>query len=82
MNLDRFTHKAQEAITNTRAVLTAYGQSQVSPEHLLYSMVEQEDGLTRKILEKLDVKPDAVIEDLSRYLQNQPKGSVISQSKD
>jgi ATP-dependent Clp protease ATP-binding subunit ClpB len=82
MNLDRFTHKAQEAITNTRSVLTVFGQSQVAPEHLLYSMLEQEDGLTRKIVERLGAKPQALIDDLSRYLQNQPKGSTISASKD
>ncbi len=53
MNLDRFTNKAQEAVTDTRNVLSRHGQSQVTPEHLLVSMLEQKDGLTRAILEKM-----------------------------
>src|SRR5579885_856819 len=82
MNLDRFTIKAQETITNCRTVLSRFGQSQVSPEILLISMLEQQDGLARRILERLQVKVEPVIEDLSRYLQNQPKGSALSSANE
>lgn len=50
MNLERFTHKAQEAITNCRAILARYGHSQVTPEHLLLSLLEQSKGWRRKLL--------------------------------
>jgi ATP-dependent Clp protease ATP-binding subunit ClpB len=82
MNLDRFTNKAQEAVTGCRTYLTKFGHSQVTPEHLLLSMLEQEDGLAAKILEKLDAKPASVIDDVTRYLQNQPKGSAVNVAKD
>jgi len=82
MNLDKFTNKAQEAITDTKNILTRFGHSQVSPEHLLLSMIEQKDGLTRTILEKLDGKPDAIAEDLEKYLASQPKGSAVNIAKD
>jgi len=82
MNLDRFTNKAQEAITETRAVLTKFGHSQVSPEHLLLSMINQKDGLTPTILETLDGKPSAVADDLEKYLASQPKGSAVNMQKD
>lgn len=82
MNLDRFTHKAQEAITNTRQALSLFGQSQVAPEHLLYSMLEQQDGLTSKIVERLGAKPQEIVDELSRYLQSQPKGSTLTANKD
>jgi ATP-dependent Clp protease ATP-binding subunit ClpB len=82
MNLDRFTNKAQEAVTDTRGILTRYGHSQVSPEHLLLSMMEQKEGLTPTIIEKLDGKPSAVIEDLEKYLAGQPKGSAVNMQKD
>ncbi|MBZ0187328.1 MAG: hypothetical protein K8F91_13860, partial [Candidatus Obscuribacterales bacterium] len=45
MNLDRFTNKAQESITNTKSLLTRFGHSQVTPEHLLLSLLEQKEGL-------------------------------------
>lgn len=82
MNLDRFTNKAQEAVTDTRGILTRYGHSQVTPEHLLLSMMEQKDGLTPTIVEKLDAKPADVISDIEKYLAGQPKGSAVSMTKD
>jgi ATP-dependent Clp protease ATP-binding subunit ClpB len=82
MNLDKFTHKAQEAITGCRTITARFGHSQVTPEHVLLSILEQEDGVAAKILERLSVKPEAVIEEVSRYLSSQPKGSAVSTAKD
>lgn len=82
MNLDKFTHKAQEAITNCRTLLGRFGQSQVSPELVLLAILEQEEGVAAKILERLDIKPEQVIEEVSQYLQAQPKGSSMNTSKD
>ncbi|HEY9778475.1 MAG TPA: ATP-dependent chaperone ClpB [Planktothrix sp.] len=82
MNLDKFTNKAREAVTNCRTLLTRFGHSQVTPEHVLLSLMEQEDGLATKILERLDAKPAQVLEDITRYMDSQPKGSSVSTQKD
>ena len=82
MNLDKFTHKAQEAITNCRTILSRFGQSQVTPEIVLLAILEQEEGVASKIMERLDANPAVVIEEVSQYLQTQPKGSAVSMSKD
>ncbi len=82
MNLDKFTHKAQEAITGCRTLLTRFGHSQVTPEHVLLSLLEQEDGIAGKVLERLNVKTEDAIEQVSQYLQSQPKGSAVSTAKD
>jgi ATP-dependent Clp protease ATP-binding subunit ClpB len=82
MNLDKFTHKAQEAITNCRTILGRFGQSQVTPEIVLLAILEQEEGVASKILERLEIKPAVVIEEISQYLQMQPKGSAVNMSKD
>ncbi len=82
MNLDRFTNKAQEAVTGCRNLLSRFAHSQVTPEHLLLSIMEQKDGLATKIVEKLDVKPQKIIDDITRYLQNQPKASSVTVAKD
>jgi ATP-dependent Clp protease ATP-binding subunit ClpB len=82
MNLDKFTNKAQEAVTNTRTYLTQFGHSQVQPEHLLMSLLEQKDGLTPKIITALNAKPEAIAEATSKYLSMQPKGSALNASKD
>lgn len=82
MNLDRFTNKAQEAITNTKNYLPKYGHSQVTPEHLLLSVLEQEEGLASKIVENLDAKTDNILGETERYLERQPKGSNVTMTKD
>jgi ATP-dependent Clp protease ATP-binding subunit ClpB len=82
MNLDRFTNKAQEAITNCRTIIGRFGQTQVAPEHLLLSLLEQQDGLAAKVVERLGGKVDEIVEALNRYLQGQPKGSAVSAAKD
>jgi ATP-dependent Clp protease ATP-binding subunit ClpB len=82
MNLDRFTNKAQEAITNCRALTSRFGHREVTPEHVLVSILEQQDGVAARILERLDVKPEVVIEETNHYLQGQPKSTSISSTKD
>lgn len=82
MNLDRFTHKAREGVTSCQDILSRFSHAQVLPEHLLLSLLEQEDGLGGKVLGALDVKPAPVIEELNRYLNSQPKASTLSMKKD
>lgn len=82
MNLDRFTNKAQEAVTGCRTLISRFGHSQVTPEHLLLSLMEQKDGLAPKIAEKLEVEPQVIIDAVTRYLQNQPKASSVTVAKD
>src|SRR5271155_4908904 len=82
MNLDRFTNKAQEAIISCRAIISRFGHREVTPEHLLLAILEQKDGIASKILEKLDVKPDAVMAETSQYLNNQAKSTSVTNTKD
>jgi ATP-dependent Clp protease ATP-binding subunit ClpB len=78
MNLDRFTSKAQEAITNCRAISSRYGHREVTPEHLLLALLEQSDGMAGRILKKLEIDPAAIIEEIEKYLSKQPKSSSVS----
>jgi ATP-dependent Clp protease ATP-binding subunit ClpB len=82
MNLEKFTHKAQEAITNCQNLLTRYGHSQVIPEHLLLSLLEQEDGLAIKVLTAMSADSNTVKDAVIKYLNSQPKGSAVNLKKD
>lgn len=82
MNLDKFTHKAREAVTSCQDILSRFSHGQVLPEHLLLSLLEQEDGLAGKILVALNVKADPIIDELNNYLNKQPKASNVSVKKD
>lgn len=82
MNLERFTNKAQDAITNCRTQLSRFGHSQVNPEHLLLSLLDQEEGLAGKILQALGAKTDVIVDQTTKYLNMQPKGSAVNPNKD
>lgn len=82
MNLDRFTHKAREAVTSCQDILSRYSHGQVLPEHLLLSLLQQEDGLAGRILAALQTTTEPVLEDLNKYLSSQPKASSVQTKKD
>ncbi len=82
MNLEKFTSKAQEAVTNCRSVLSRFGQREVTPEALLLSLLEQSDGMASRILKRLEVEPNKIIEETERYLSRQPKSSSVTTNQD
>ncbi len=53
MRFDRFTIRGQEAVQNAIGVAEKNQNQQVEPEHLLVSMLEQEQGVVRPILGKV-----------------------------
>lgn len=80
MNLEKFTSKAQEAITSCREITSRFGHREVTPEDLLLALLEQSDGMATRILKKLEIDLHPVIEETERYLAKQPKSSNISSS--
>ena len=56
MNLDKFTLKSQEAITQAQSKAIEYGHPQIDGEHLLLALLEQSEGLFPRLLEKMGVR--------------------------
>src|SRR5690348_17258545 len=55
INFNKFTVKAQEAIQNAQQEAEKRGHTEITPEHLLFALIHQNEGLVRPILEKLGV---------------------------
>jgi len=79
MNLNKFTLKSQEAFEKAQDLAQEFSHAQVEPEHLLLSLILQEDGLARNILAKLEANPDAVETRVREVLSAMPKVSGQSQ---
>jgi len=60
MDFSKFTLKAQQALKAAQDLASEHNQQEIAPAHLLLALLEQEDGLTRPILQKLSVDPEAV----------------------
>ncbi len=79
MQLDRFTLKAQEALQKTQEIATEYNHQYIDCEHLLLALLREKDGLTPRILAKMDVPPETLIEKLEQHLSEQPQVTGITE---
>ena len=73
VRFDKFTLKAQEALQAGRTHAEERQNSQVQPEHLLWALVEQKDGVVLPILQKLGADIPALAEDLATSIGRLPK---------
>jgi ATP-dependent Clp protease ATP-binding subunit ClpB len=72
MQADRFTIKAQEAIAAAGQLAERRRNPQVTPEHLLSVLLEQEGGVVAPVLTKLGVDPRALRGDVNAILDDLP----------
>ena len=83
MDINRFTQKAQEAISAAQSTAARYGHQQVDVEHLLAALLEQEGGLAGSILTKSGVNTDGLKRRIEQELERMPKvsgsGSALDQ---
>ncbi len=80
MNTQKFTQKTITALSEARSQAIALGNSQVEPEHLLYALIAQEDGLIPKLLQRIGIDPAyalSVVLDHIRRLARVDGGSEI-----
>ncbi|HPZ07385.1 MAG TPA: ATP-dependent chaperone ClpB [Candidatus Eremiobacteraeota bacterium] len=73
MNLEKFTEKSREALISAQDFARMYNHNQIEKEHLLLAMLQQTDGLTPQVFEKLDVNPKELVSDLERHMSELPK---------
>src|SRR6187200_1735266 len=73
MNLNKYTEKAQEAIIGAQNLAGEQNHSEVTPEHLLVALVEQEGGIVPSILRKMNIDPAKVQAEARALLKNLPQ---------
>jgi len=72
MNLDRFTHKAQEAMQLAQTIAARHSHQKLAPIHLLAALMEQEEGLLPKLIGVAGVAPSAVQKQVEAQLAKLP----------
>jgi ATP-dependent Clp protease ATP-binding subunit ClpB len=78
MDLNRFTEKAREAVASAKQLAVQFGQQQIDVEHVLLALLEQQDGLASKVLEKAGAPLDRLKERVRRQLEKLPRVSDVS----
>ncbi len=70
MHIERLTAKMQEGLQESQSLASSLQHQEILPEHLLLSLLRQSDGLVRPLLEKLEVRPRTMEEQLELNSQN------------
>jgi ATP-dependent Clp protease ATP-binding subunit ClpB len=75
MDLNKFTQRSQEALQEAQIIAMRMGHQLIDGEHLMLSLLRQENGLVPSLLEKMDKDIDSIASRLESYLESQPKVS-------
>ena len=74
MNIQKFTQKSLEAIQNAQSIALENQNSQIEQEHLMLSLLEQEDSLIKELLKKMGIT-NGFEETLKNKINMMPKMS-------
>ncbi len=75
MRIDRFTVKAREALEAAQATARRRNQQQMTSAHLLQSLVNQDGGVVRPVLQRLGINLGALASSLEAELEKVPQVS-------
>ena len=73
MRPDQFTEQAQEVIGLSQEIMRRYRHGQWDVEHILMALLEQEKGIAREILVRLEVSTEALHARIHQALDSAPK---------
>lgn len=73
MNLNRFTEKAQEAVTQAQSIASRSQHQAVDVDHLILALLEQEEGLIPRLLTKASIATPILLVSFQDKLKRAPK---------
>src|SRR6201987_802886 len=73
MRIDRFTQKMQEALQAAQDFASQSNHQEITNEHILAALLDQSDGITQPLLEKIGVPAERLRERIATELEHRPK---------
>ena len=73
MNINKFTQKSLQAVQNCERITMDYGNQEIAQEHLLYALLTQDDSLIAKLMEKMGLDKNLIINRVEEAIQKRPK---------
>lgn len=77
MDINKFTEKAREAISEAQSLAAGSGHQETDAEHLALALVNQEKGIVPRVLEHMGVQTRALSVALDGVLRKRPKVSGV-----
>ena len=73
MNISKFTQKSLQAVQDLEKTAYEFGNQEVEQEHLLYNLLNQEDSLILKLIEKMEIQKE--------HFQNKVRQAIEARTK-
>ena len=77
MNISKFTQKSMEAVQNCERLAYEYGNQQIEQEHLFYSLLSLEDSLILKLLTKMEVGKELILNEAESFRSFQRSAAAV-----
>ncbi len=75
MNINKFTQKSMEAVQNCEKLAYEYGNQQLEQVHLFYSLLSLDDSLILKLMTKMGISKELIMNEAEQKLSALPKVS-------
>ena len=75
MNAEKFTQKSLEAIKMAQNIVIEYQNMQIDQQHLMVALLKQPEGLVPKLLKKMHVSPEELLQACEQEIARIPKVS-------
>ena len=73
MNAEKYTKKSLEAIQTAQSMAVENKNSTITPEHILYALIDQDGGLIPSLLGKMGADCNAILSELDTAISALPK---------
>lgn len=73
MNINKFTQKSLQAVQDCEKVALEYGNQEIEQEHLLYALLVQDDSLIIKLMEKMGIDKNAMVNRVEEAIRKRTK---------
>ena len=73
MNINKFTQKSLQAVQDCERIASDYGNQEIAQQHLLYALLTQDDSLIAKLMEKMGLDKNLIINRVEEAITKRPK---------
>ena len=73
MNIDKFTQNSIKAVNNCQKIAFEYGNQEIVPAHLIYSLLTIDESLIKRLIEKMGIDADEFSRSILDIIERRPK---------
>ncbi|MBE5896571.1 MAG: ATP-dependent chaperone ClpB [Lachnospiraceae bacterium] len=79
MNINKFTQKSMEAVSACEKLAYDYGNQEIEQEHLMLALLQQQDGLIPRLIEKMEINLEHFTDNAKKRVEARVKVSGAGQ---